>query len=76
MDECRRFEGKVGYKGQRYEVIGITHDGDEESVGWTDDPDGGGLADAVKLWPRYKSSKVIDTTEACKGLDLGGARDT
>lgn len=50
----------VGYKGQRYEVHGIMHDGTDELFGWTNDKDGGGLIKSAKLWPRYKDAYVIE----------------
>jgi len=44
--------------GHAYEVVGIRHDGTEEPIGWTDDPEGGSLLAGVKLWPRYKNGEV------------------
>lgn len=55
---CGRF--KVGDEGQRYEVRCTDGDGKDMGVGWTNEPDGGGLAEGVRLHPSWHSPVVID----------------
>lgn len=45
--------------GREFEVVGLRRDGSgEEVLGWTDNSDGGSLAEGARLWPRYKAVEV------------------
>ncbi len=52
---------RIGDKGQRYEVQGLRRETDTwEPLGWTPHRDGGNLASAVRLDPKYSDVRVID----------------
>lgn len=51
---------KVGDRGQRYEVHCTDCNGDDLRIGWTNDPTGGGLVEAVNLHPSWHTPVVID----------------
>lgn len=51
---------KVGDKGQRYEVRAVGMQGQEFVVGWTEEPDGGGLTKVVEQHPVWKLSRIVD----------------
>lgn len=51
---------KVGDKGQRFEVRAMGMQGQEFVVGWTERPDGGGLAKRVEKHPVWTLSRIID----------------
>jgi len=36
---CRRFEGKVGYQGQEYAVVGNDEHGNKKVLGWQNGTD-------------------------------------
>ena len=57
--DCR-FTPKVGDMGQRYQVEGKLPDGQWQVVGWSQKPDGGMLADATRLWPRFVDVRIVD----------------
>lgn len=51
----------TGDKGQRYEVTAYDlEDKARRVIGWTNEPDGGGLAEGARLWPRVNDVQVID----------------
>lgn len=50
----------VGYKGQRYEVRARRDDGVGFPVGWTNEPDGGAIAEAARLHPSWTDVRVVD----------------
>jgi hypothetical protein len=51
----------TGDNGQRYEVRFYVRDtGEEKVMGWTNEPDGGSLLEAAKLWPHARDPFVID----------------
>lgn len=52
---------RIGDKGQPYQVEGLSrYTGKWEVVGWTDQPDGGSIAEGTRLWPKFKDTRVID----------------
>lgn len=56
---------EVGDRGQRYEVVQIYHDGVKVTSrvwGWTNEQDGGALADAVAEHPETLEVRVVDRT--------------
>ena len=55
---CRRFDGHVGYKGQKYEVR-ISRDQEESILGWQNSPDGG-LLEMAKLMPGVTSARIVE----------------
>ena len=57
---CNKFN--VGYKGQRFEVR-YTRDEETKVFGWTNERDGGVLADSAKLMPGVVKVEVIDLFE-------------
>jgi hypothetical protein len=40
---CHHWDGRVGYKGQRYAVVGDKEDGTTQCLGWTNNRD-------IKRW--------------------------
>ncbi len=63
---CRRFEGQVGYQGQKYEVQILEHDATEwHTFGWQNEPKGG-LVDAAKLWPIVKEVRIVKVKKEIK----------
>ena len=58
-----------GRAGQRFEVRGLTHADTEVVVGWTNEPDGGGVARAIAAAPlRFKGHRVVDLDPAVEKL--------
>ena len=52
--------GRIGDKGQRYEVRYLDHEDNEQVAGWHDDPTGGNLIKMIELHPSWHSPRVID----------------
>lgn len=50
----------VGDKGLRYEVRFKDSNGEEHTLGWTDDPAGGGFVEMIERHPAWHSPTVID----------------
>jgi hypothetical protein len=58
---CGFFDGKVGYHGQRYQVVADLREGGKlQVIGWTDDPTGGGLMKMAIAWPAVINPRVED----------------
>jgi hypothetical protein len=55
---CDRFKGRVGYRGQKYEIR-FTRDGEEHVMGWQNESEGG-LAKAAKLMPGVTAVRIIE----------------
>jgi hypothetical protein len=50
----------VGYKGQRYEVRARGENGVGFPVGWTNQADGGAIAEMARIHPGWTDVRVID----------------
>lgn len=50
----------TGDRGQRYQVMFFDGAGNEQTLGWTVDADGGGLVPGLKKHPVWKLSRIID----------------
>ena len=55
---CHRFDGRVGYRGQKYEVR-FVRNGKESVFGWQNESSGG-LADAAKLMPGVTNVRIVE----------------
>lgn len=54
---CHRFDGKVGYKGQKYEVR-YTRASEEHVFGWQNDSTGGLIA-AACMMPGVTTARIV-----------------
>ena len=61
---CRLLDGKVGYRGQKYEVR-YTRDDEEHVFGWQNERSCG-LADAAKMMPGVTAVSVV---RVCADVD-------
>lgn len=62
---CKRFEGRVGYKGQTYVVVATsTETKEEQQIGWQNEPTGG-LTEMVDKWPAYVNPRVLLACQSC-----------
>lgn len=63
---CSAFDGRVGYKGQKYKVVFTDEDGKEHIFGWQNEKTGG-LAKAAALHPGWSNVRVIKVTDTKAG---------
>jgi hypothetical protein len=59
---CSRFDGRVGYRNQKYEVRAFVA-GQERVMGWTNDPTGGSLFTAIEKHPEWHSPRVVEVQQ-------------
>lgn len=59
---CDRLKDHVGYRGQKYGVW-YTRDGEEELMGWQNEPSGG-MEEAAKLMPGVTATSVRQWRES------------
>ncbi len=64
---CSRFDGRVGYKGQKYAVeYKSVETGEWKVFGWQNEPEGG-LLNSVRLWPAASDGRIVPVEAAQTG---------
>lgn len=67
MYRCHRFDGHVGYKGQKYEVR-YTNASGEHVMGWQNESSGH-LADVAKIMPGVTSVRIVPVAEKVENAE-------